>query len=86
MLDVGAWFFPGSALPYHLKCKALQVLRLWDHGDDGVVGGLGEGSDAAENAASIVGGGQDRILEKPGVHVMRTAESGQGAAGLQELE
>ncbi len=51
-----------------------------------MVGGLAEGGDAAEGAAGIGGGVEDDGLEQRGVHVMRAAEGGKSAAGLEELE
>ena len=44
----GTLAFPDTPpLPHHFKRKSLQILRLGDHRDDRVVGGLRVGGDAA---------------------------------------
>jgi hypothetical protein len=66
--------------------EAFEIFRLGDHGDDRVIGALGVGGDAAEDVAGVVRGGEQRVLEQFGADVVRAAEGGEGAAGLQQLQ
>jgi len=66
--------------------EAFEVFGLGDHGDDGVVGGLGVGGDAAEDFVGVEGGGEDGVLEKAGIDVVRAAEGREGAARFQQLQ
>lgn len=51
-----------------------------------MVGRLAERVGAAEDLVRVERGGEDHVHEERAVHVMRAAEGGQCAAGLQELE
>src|SRR5262245_36030100 len=75
-----------AGLMHDLKRKSLQILRLWNHWNDRVIGGLRVGSDAAENAARVKGGGEDGVLKQAGIYMVGATEGGEGAACLQELE
>jgi len=51
-----------------------------------MVRALGVGRDPAQHVARVVGSGENHIQERHGVHVVRTAERRQRAAGLEQFE
>ena len=70
-------------LPRSLEGKALQIFRLGDGRDDGMIGRLPVGRHAPQDTARVVGGGQNHLLKQHRVHMMRAAERGQRAALAQ---
>ena len=69
------------SLPGDLEGEALEVLGFGDGGDDRVVGRLGEGGDAAEQAFVVVGGVEDglaapAVVKLNGVTTLRLTTAG----------
>lgn len=76
------WTSPRS---HDLIRVAAEVFGFGDGGEDGVVGALGVGGDAAERLLGIDGGVGDAAVEFLGADVMRAGEGGEDAAGLEHL-
>ena len=59
-----------APLADNLKRKALQILRLGYHRDNGMVGGLRVGGHPPQNLPGIEGGGKHRVLEQACINVV----------------
>src|SRR4029079_5256261 len=70
----------------HLIREALKVLRFGDHRDDRVIGRLGVNGDPSENPPGIICCGQQSVLEKGGINVVRATKGCQDATELEQLE
>src|SRR5436190_478463 len=70
----------------NLEGEAFQVLGLGDGRKDWVIRGLRERRHAAQASVRVEGRCGNRVLKQTGADVMRTAEGGEDASGLEQLE
>lgn len=69
-----------------LEGESFEVFGFGDDRDNGMIRGLTVDLSPAQDLVSIEGRVQDDVLEGLCVHMVRTAEGGQCAAGPQELQ